>query len=416
MYNKPVTNRRGARGYRAPVTAHRAIPQPDLHKAFNLVMRMMAIEGKSGEEGRVVRFISSKLKRAGVPESWITTDAAHEQTPIRGDTGNLVLKLPGTLRHPRRLLMAHLDTVPICVGSQPKRKGLLVRAAGPDTALGADDRAGAAVVLHTALEILRNRYPHPPLTFFWTVQEEVGLYGCRFARLDLLGKPALAFNWDGGAAEKLTVGATGGYRMRIEVHGQASHAGSAPERGVSAIAIAALAIADLQHHGWHGQVRKDGSHGTSNVGYIHGGEATNVVTDHVTLRAEARSHDPHFRKQIVRQIEKAFATAARQVTSSDGKRGRVAIEGHLDYEAFRLSLREPSVLAAQAAVGAIGGVAEHAVANGGVDANWMVAHGIPTVTLGCGQLNPHMTSEALDVAAFHKACRIALCLATATEK
>jgi tripeptide aminopeptidase len=45
----------------------------------------------------------------------------------------------------------------------------------------------------------------------------------------------------------------------------------------------------------------------------------------------------------------------------------------------------------------------------------MTAHGVPTVTLGCGQMNPHTTSERLDVAAFQTACRVALRLATAAE-
>ena len=53
-----------------------------------------------------------------------------------------------------------------------------------------------------------------------------------------------------------------------------------------------------------------------------------------------------------------------------------------------------------------------AISNGGLDANWLNAHGIPTVTLGCGQMNVHTTSEMLDLAAFRDACRIALWLAT----
>ena len=44
----------------------------------------------------------------------------------------------------------------------------------------------------------------------------------------------------------------------------------------------------------------------------------------------------------------------------------------------------------------------------------MTAHGIPTVTLGCGQMQIHTTSEYLDIAAFEKACDIALRLATET--
>ena len=94
--------------------------------------------------------------------------------------------------------------------------------------------------------------PHPPLTFCWFIQEEIGPARSRCLTKSLLGKPAMAFNWDGGSAAKLTVGATGGYRMEIEIRGLASHAGNAPEQGVSAIAIAALAIADLHRGGWHG--------------------------------------------------------------------------------------------------------------------------------------------------------------------
>lgn len=57
-----------------------------------------------------------------------------------------------------------------------------------------------------------------------------------------------------------------------------------------------------------------------------------------------------------------------------------------------------------------------AISNGGLDANWMSARGIPTVTLGCGQMQIHTVSEQLDIEAFENACRIALRLATATEQ
>jgi tripeptide aminopeptidase len=310
------------------------------------------------------------------------------------------------------MLSAHMDTVPICVGCQPKVDGEFVKSANPATGLGADDRAGAATILTAALEILEHKLPHPPLTFCWFIQEEVGLYGARCIQQSLLGKPAMCFNWDGGAPEKVTIGATGGYRMVIEVEGVASHAGVCPERGVSAIAIASLAIADLAREGWHGLVLKGKNRGTTNVGYIHGGEATNVVTDQVSLKAEARSHDPKFRAKIVAQIEKAFQSAAKEIKSSEGRRGNVKIEGRLDYEAFLVDGKSECVQLAEAAVTAIGRTPQQSISNGGLDANWLNAHGIPTVTLGCGQMNVHMTSEMLDLAAYRDACQIALALAT----
>ncbi len=179
------------------------------------------------------------------------------------------------------------------------------------------------------------------------------------------------------------------------------------QRGVSAIAIAALAIAELQRGGWHGAISKPGGQGASNVGIIQGGNATNVVTDRVALKAEARSHDPKFRKTIVREIEQAFRRAAKEVVNAEGKRGKVAIDGRLDYESFLLPADEPCIAQAEEAVQAVGLTPQRAVANGGIDANWLNRHGIPTVTLGCGQMNPHMTNEALDIRQFENACRIA---------
>ena len=55
---------------------------------------------------------------------------------------------------------------------------------------------------------------------------------------------------------------------------------------------------------------------------------------------------------------------------------------------------------------------EYAIANGGLDANWITAHGFPCVTLGCGQKNIHTVDEEVELEHFHLARRIALRLAT----
>ena len=381
-------------------------------------MQLMAIPGLSGNEAGVAEFITEQLcAKRGRPAAAIRTDraaiAAHAAGG--GNTGNLIFRLPGTIRAPRRLLMAHMDTVPVCLGARPMVSTTdFVRSADPKTGVGADDRGGVAVVLAAALAILRGKLRHPPVTFFWPIQEEIGLYGARHADLAMLGDPKLAFNWDGGTLSRVTVGATGGYRMQIDVEGLASHAGVCPEQGVSAIAIAGLAIAELQREGWHGDVRKGKRRGTSNIGAIAGGEATNVVTDHVRMKAEARSHDPAFRSRIIKAFETAFQRAARDVKNALGRRGKVAFDGRLDYEAFRLADGEPCVAAAEQALRSIGVEPFQSVSNGGLDANWMSARGIPTVTLGCGQMNAHTTSERLDVQAFQGACRVSK-LATARE-
>ncbi len=395
-----------------PKTSPSPLPSVSRKAAIDRVTQMMAIPGKSCHEKQVVEFITQELLDAGIDPADIQTDNTPKQSPAGGEVGNLIVKRKGTLHGPRRLLMAHIDTVPLCVGSRPTRRGEEIIAKDPHTALGADNRAGASVVLTAILEIVKQNLPHPPLTLFWPVQEEIGLLGARYVSLPKLGGPKLCFNWDGSFPEIVTIGATGDYAIRVEIEGLASHAGVQPEHGVSAIAIAGRAIADLVENGWHGLIIKGKNKGTSNIGFIEAGEATNVVTPGLTLRAEARSHDPKFRERIVKEYQAAFERAAKAVKNDEGKTGRVRFQADLKYESFRLSEKEPVAQAAMSAVAAAGLSAATRISNGGLDANWLSARGLPTVTMGCGQRNVHTVEEALDIENYLSACQIALLLAT----
>lgn len=385
----------------------------DESAAVGLIQRLLVVPGRSREEGRIQQAIRDELVAMGVAESAIEADTAHKRIPGGGEAGNLIVKLPGTRRGPRRLLMAHVDTVPICFGADPVIRGDRIVSRNPTTGLGGDDRAGVGVILTAVREILQQQLPYPPLTLLFCVQEEIGLYGARYVSVPKLGKPSLCFNFDGGAPSEICIGATGDYAIEITVHGQASHAGVHPELGVSAITIAAMAIADLQVNGWLGTIEKGKRRGTSNVGIVHGGDVTNVVTPLVTLKAEARSHDPVFRKKIVEAFEKAFVQAAR-LKSADGKTGRVEFRAELKYESFCLPTDAPVVDSVRTAIHAAGLKPSLRIGNGGLDANWMVAHGLPTVTLGCGQNQIHTVDEFLHIPSFLDGCRVALHLATGT--
>lgn len=388
-----------------------APPSIDETAACELVMRLMAIPGRSGREGEVLAYLRKEIESLGIPRDAVVEDDAHVRAG-GGEVGNLFVHLPGTMRGPRRLLAAHVDTVPLCVGCRPTREGDWIRSADSTTALGGDDRAGAAVLLQSLREIVSGGLRHPPLTILWMVQEEVGLVGSRHVGLGALKRPKLCFNFDGGAPNVAVIGATGDEAIEVEIQGIASHAGARPEAGVSAAAVASLAIAELVLEGWHGLVVKGRQTGTSNVGVVSGGEATNVVMPALKLRAEARSHNPRFRARIVTAYRRAFQAAARAVTNDSGRRARVTFETRLKYESFRLREDEPCVTEALAAIRAVGLPAETRICNGGLDANWLTAHGYPTVTLGCGQQSIHTIDEVLHVPSFLQACRIATRLAT----
>ena len=197
------------------------------------------------------------------------------------------------------------------------------------------------------------------------MREESGLYGARFVNKADLGDPVMAFNYDGGSASNVVVGAVGADRWEVEIFGRASHAGVAPERGISSTMILALALAEVKKGGWFGKVVKGKKQGTSNVGPVTGGpgrpagDATNVVTDYVHVRGESRSHDSKFFKEITAAYKAAFEKAAKQVKNHDGKAGRVKFKAQTDYYPFRMKDTLPVVKRAAAAVSANGGDAEH---------------------------------------------------------
>ncbi len=381
----------------------------DSDAAIQRFMELAVIDGISGQERAVMSKIRAMLTAAGVHPDWISEDDANAHSRIGGEVGNLIVRLPGMVAGPVTLLSAHVDTVPICVGSQPIIDGGEIRSANPETGLGADDRSGCAAIITAVTELLRSGQSHEPVTLLFCIQEEIGLYGARHLNRDLLGQVDLAFNFDGGTVEKLTCGAIGGERMTITVYGIPAHAGVAPQTGASAIVMAAQAIASLHHCGWLGRIDKPGlGVGTANVGVIQGGDATNVITPKVTLRAEARSHVPDMRSQIVSEIRNAFEIAAKSVTNDEGKSGHVEFESRVDYDSFALRDDDPSVAAGESAVQSVGREPYRHISDGGLDANWLFRHGIPAVTLGCGQRNIHTNDERLCIADYLDACRIAL--------
>lgn len=377
-------------------------------RAIALVTKLMGIPGKSCEESLIADEVVATLKASGVPSSAITFDTAHKRSPAGGALGNLIVKLPGSRKLPRLMLSAHMDTVPICVGCEPKRKGKTIYSANPETGLGADDRAGVAAVLISAIEAMEAGIELPPLTLCFFVQEEIGLHGSRYMTVSKLGKPTMALNFDGGDPYKMTVGATGGERMKIQLFGLPAHAGLAPEEGASALHAAGVAIASLVENKWLGQVRKNGKKGTSNIGIVNGGSATNVVTPYAEVHAEARSHDRAFRLAIADAIEKAFVAAAKKTKAKNGTAVRAEVARRVDYEAFRLDDKSDAVKRIASGIKSLDVKPAKAISNGGVDANWLNRHGIPTVTIGCGQRDVHTNQETLDIDDYLAACRIGL--------
>ncbi len=394
------------------------MPPLDAARAVARLMRFLAVEGVTGQEKAIAAEVVKALREAGVPAKAIRYDDAHQRIPLPTQTGNLLVTLPGTRVGPRLLFMTHLDTVPLCAGAVPVRVSKDRINAKGATALGGDNRTGVAALVTLAATLLEHQLPHPPLTLLFTVREESGLYGARHVNPADLGGVVMGFNIDGGNPHELTVGAVGAERWEVEITGKAAHAGVHPEQGISATLVAALALAEVRAGGWFGKVRQGAREGTSNVGVFAGrdghsaGNATNVVTDYVYVRGESRSHDQRFFKEITRAYAAAFKNAATKVLDDRGRKAKVKFSSRLDYYPFRLKEAAPVVQHAEAAAVSLGLEPRLRVGNGGLDANWLVRHGIPTVTFGAGQNSIHTVREWVDVPKFLDGCRLALAIAT----
>lgn len=132
---------------------------------YHLIEQLLSILGASGNEGRVREFVQETLAPF---VDHISVDRS----------GNLLAEKKYRTGHgPTILLNAHLDLADELV---PGR--VLVKEDGiwssSDGILGADDRAGVAVLLHTAQQLASSSFSGK-VKFIFTVKEEIGLVGAR---------------------------------------------------------------------------------------------------------------------------------------------------------------------------------------------------------------------------------------------
>ncbi len=389
----------------------------DVDYATDMLIRLLAIDSVTGFEAAIGAAIVDELKKVGVPASAIRYDTVHQRIKLPTEVGNLIVDLPGTKPGPRLLFSTHMDTVPLCKGAKPRREGDRIVSDGT-TALGGDNGTGCAVLIALAKALIQHKLPHPPITMLFTVREESGLHGAReLDPKDLLGA-AMGFNVDSTHAALLTIGAVGQQNWEVTIKGKAAHAGVAPERGISSTLVASVGLTEAHRGGWFGKVVQPEGKGSSNVGIFGGkdgkpaGDATNVVTDYVHLVGEARSTDAAFAVKITEAFEAAFTKAKGEVKDADGSMAEVTFQTRTAYPPFLMSEDDPAVQRAKKAAKAMGLEPVTMVSAGGLDANWLVKHGVPTVTFGAGQAEIHTVNEYVVISEFAQGCRLAVAIAT----
>jgi tripeptide aminopeptidase len=100
------------------------------------------------------------------------------------------------------------------------------------------------------------------------------------------------------------------------------------------------------------------------------------------------------------------------VKDDEGEMAKVTFTHTPSYPPFNLDETSPVVQRATRAMTMLGLKPNYLFSNGGLDANWLDKHGVPTVTIGAGQAEIHTIKEYVNLPEFATGCRLALLLAT----
>jgi tripeptide aminopeptidase len=252
-----------------------------------------------------------------------------------------------------------------------------------ETVLGADDKAGIAVILAALSGLKAEAIPHGPIEILFTVQEEVGLFGAKYLQAEL--KADFGYILDGdGPVGNIINRAPSKVDLDFVMEGKAAHAGR-PDTGINAIVAASSAIARLLT----GRIDAET---TSNVGVISGGKARNIVPDRADVAVEVRSTDP---KKLEREVQ-AVLTAFNEAVAAAA--ARLTVRREASFETFTIPETHAVVTNAFRAARSLGIVPRLWTSGGGMDANVFNLRGLVCVGLGIGTVDPHSPKEQIPIA------------------
>ncbi|MDT7780856.1 MAG: tripeptide aminopeptidase [Acidobacteriota bacterium] len=353
----------------------------------NLLLELVRIDSVSREEREVAERIRALCEEMGAD---VEIDGAGEA--VGGNTGNVIARFPGTVPTAEPIMMsAHMDTVVPGRGVKPIVQGDIIRTDGT-TVLGGDDKSGVAVIIETIRSLQEQSIPHAPIDAVFSICEEVGLLGAKHLDMSKVrAKYGIVFDSD-DPGFLFTRGPSANH-FEFKIYGLESHAGVAPEQGISAIRIAAEAINAMKL----GRIDEET---TANIGVIHGGEATNIITNLVTLLGEARSLDDAKLEAQTAHMVKCFEdAAAKYEVTVEGVTTKARVEAKVTREYYAMDVSDDSriVKLVKEAASRMGLKVETMASGGGCDANIFNKRGIECANLGTGMRAIHTVKEWLDV-------------------
>ncbi|MEO6397424.1 MAG: M20/M25/M40 family metallo-hydrolase [Tepidiformaceae bacterium] len=342
-------------------------------------LQLVAIDSPSGDEDAIAAYLERRLNALGVAAS---QDSHGNVLGRREGVGEAIL------------LSAHMDTVEPGRGIKPVFDGDDIIRTDGTTILGADNKAGCAVILEVIQSVNEDAAEVRPIEVAISRGEEIGLVGA--IHMDyrrITAKVAIVID-SGGPPSSVQGASPYSYGYTVAVHGRSAHAGLEPEKGIPAISIAAEVVLGLP------QGRMD-FETTGNVGLIRGGSVRNAVPDLCEVDGEMRSMEFEKVESLVSQAKSHLAEVRKRHPEA-----RIEDDFALGYPGYKLEPDDPAAKLLYAALQNLGMTPDPHPVGGGTDGNVFRGKGIASVVIGRGGYNQHTKEEYLVIPEMLECARV----------
>ena len=372
--------------------AHRLAHDTGHGRVGDTFVRLCEIASPTGHEAAMGAAVRAELEAIGLT---VTEDDTAAETGA--GCGNLLARIPGPPGARTVMLCAHIDTVPLADRVEVELVDGVYRNRR-DAILGADNKAGVAVMLEAARRwAARVRRAAAS----WSSRPE-RRSGCaaRARSTPVALEAEFGFVLDHAAPiGRMVVAAPTYYAVHAEFLGRSAHAGIRPEDGRSAIGGRSqggrVDAARPDRRGDDGERGRDRAVGWRRTSYRSAARSRRRSAASTTARPRRRS------RAMVDTITWAASATETDVDTT--------IEEH--FRAYRIPESDPTVVIASAALRDCGVEPVPTSTGGGSDASAFAAKGLPCLNLAIGVEPNHTPEERVTAAALEKVLDITLRLA-----
>ena len=399
------------------------------------LVRYAGIDSQSDEDSPSSPSTSSQFNMLHLLEQELAEIGAEDV--VVTDYGVVLATIPGNVSAPTIGFLAHVDTAPQynATGVKPRvirgynggditypdvpdlvlspidfpylgeKVGQDIVTASGTTLLGADDKAGVAIIMTAARHLLANsEIKHGPIRIAFTPDEEIGRGVNPQLPKDFLVD--FAYTFDGGKIGEIEFESFSADAAVVTIKGVSIHPGLATGKMVSAIQLASKIITTLPQATMTPDTTAD------REGFIH---STEMTGDAAMMKIKFILRD--FERDGLSEKGKFLEQVCATVQASE-PRSEITCEINSQYRNMRYWLENdmaPVEIAREAAL-ELGIQPTSVPIRGGTDGSRLTEMGVPTPNLFTGMQNIHGPLEWISVQDMAKATDLCLTISSLAAK